>query len=298
MNAIPTGGGFTFGLMSVGGMWRWTVSATSLGGPGNAYQVHDIMTPYGPLRVVSVPLPADVVMEMARSIADVRSQIKPSMKVVSSQTSFSTSITEGDPGSNIGQIQIRNDGGFGSFLSVVATPDVQWLVVPTPEVQNIGRGETAMFGIDVATDNMLASQSPYVGHINVQDSNDPSSTETATVMVTVLPRPTISTNTKNINFTWSVMTPSASYQSIVVSNSGPGLSNLTFTASKVFGSSWLSVSPVGPVSLSTGDAANVSVSLVGSAIPLLGNYVEKVRILSHNASNSPVDVTVSLNVIA
>jgi hypothetical protein len=97
MNAIPAGGGFSFSLNSIGGTWRWTVFASNLSNPGLLYQVQDISTPYGPMNVAMIPLPADVVQAMAQSITDVKNQLKPLMTLVSSQTSFSVGVTEGDP---------------------------------------------------------------------------------------------------------------------------------------------------------------------------------------------------------
>lgn len=275
------------------------MSASSLQGPGQSYQVQDILTPYGPMNVAAIPLPAAVVQSMAQSITDVQDQIKPLMTLVSTQTSFSLGITEGDSNSSVGSIQIRNDGGFGSSLSAVATADVQWLTVSTPEIQNIARGETASFSINLVTDNLLSSQSPYVGHVNIQNVDDTSSVITTTVSVVVLPRPAISVNTQNVDFTWSILTPAAAPYYMTVSNSGPGSSSLNFSASKLTDSSWLDVSPASAGPLAAGEESSVVLSIVGASIPsIVGVYTETVRLSSVNASNSPVDVTVTLTVTA
>lgn len=298
MNATPIGGGFSFSLnSSAGGTWKWTVSASNLGVPGLPYQVQDILTPYGPMNVAAIPLPADVVQAMAQSVTDVMNQTKPSMTLVSGQTAFSTGITEGDPRKSVGTVQIRNDGGFGSFLSVVAVPDVPWLVVLTPEITGIARGAVAQFSFDLIPDSMLASQSPYVGHVRVQDSADASSFVLITVMVLVVPRPAIVVNTQSVSMAWSVASPVPSVQYLVVANGGPGTSNLSFSTTKVTNAQWLTISPQSGGPLVAGANQTLVLSLYGPAIPqLIGSYVETIRISSTNASNSPVDVQIYLTV--
>jgi hypothetical protein len=296
MDAFPIGGGFSFSLDSIGGVWKWTVSTSNLQGPGQLYQVQDILTPYGPMNVIVSPLPGDVVQAMAQSIVSVQGQLKPSMSLISSSV-FTLGITEGDPGANIGIVQIRNDGGFGSYLSANATPDVPWLSVLTPEIQGIAKGGTASFSITLVPDSMLASQSPYVGHVRIQDVNDSSSFITATVNVIVIPRPAISVSTQNVSFTWSYLTPASSAQYVVVTNSGPGTSNLEFSTLKVSSAAWLSISPASAGPLAAGESENLILSIVSSSVPtVVGTYSETVRVTSANASNSPVDVLVTLTV--
>lgn len=268
-----------------------------MSGPGLLYQVQDILTPYGPMNVAMIPLPADVVEAMAKSIVDVKDQIKPRMVLVSSQTSFSLGITEGDPMQSVGAVQIRNDGGFGSFLSAIATPDVPWLSVSTPEIAGIAKGETASFSINLVPDVLLATGSPFVGHVRIQDAADPSSYVVVSVNVLVIPRPEISVSTLDVAMTWSVETMAASLGYIVVSNSGPGTSNLEFSALKVANSSWLSVAPDSGGPLAAGASTTLILTVSGSTVPAsLGDHVETVRISSPNASNSPVDVRVTLTV--
>jgi hypothetical protein len=248
------------------------------------------------MNVIVSPLPGDVVQAMAQSIVSVQGQVKPSMSLISSSV-FTLGITEGDPSVDIGTVQIRNDGGFGSYLSASATPDVPWLSVLTPEIQGIEMGGTASFSIALVPDSMLASQSPYVGHVRIQDVNDSSSFITATVNAIVIPRPAISVSTQNISFSWSYLTPASSTQYVTVANSGPGTSNLEFSASKISNVAWLSVSPVSGGPLAAGEFESVVLSIVSTSVPtVVGSYSETVRISSPNASNSPVDVTVTLTV--
>jgi hypothetical protein len=294
MNAIPAGGGFSFSLNSIGGTWRWTVFASNL---GLLYQVQDISTPYGPMNVAMIPLPADVVQAMAQSITDVKNQLKPLMTLVSSQTSFSVGVTEGDPRQNVGSVQIRNDGAFGSFLSAMATPDVPWLVVLTPEIDGLARGETATFVIDLVPDQLLAAQSPFTGHVRIQNTADSSSYIIVSVSVLVLPRPAISVNTQSVAMAWSVGTPTPTVQYITVANNGPGTSSLDFSIAKVSNVPWLTVAPESGGPLAAGMTETIQLSIVGISVPAsLGEHVETVRISSTNASNSPVDVTVTLTV--
>lgn len=297
MALAASGGGFTFSLASVGGTWRWTVVASSLNAPVQNYQVQDIVTPYGAFGVVNSPLPADVVGAMAQSITDVRDQIKPHLALVSSTTSFSLGITEGDARCSAGSVQVRNNGAFGSFISLAATADVPWLAVLTPATIGVGKGEIATFSFDVVPDSMLASGSPYVGHIRIQDLNDSGSYVLATVTVLVLPRPVIQVNTQTVSMTWSVSAPTPVVSNLVIANNGPGTSSLSCTASKVSNVPWLTVTPAAAGPLASGATATLAMSIVAAAVPpVLGDYIETIRIASPNASNSPVDVRVTLTV--
>lgn len=298
MNATPIGGGFSFNLASsAGGTWQWTVAAMNLQVPSLPYQIQDITTPYGPMNVAAIPLPADVVQAMAQSITDVMNQIKPRMTLVSSQTSFSVGVTEGDPRRSVGAVQIRNDGGFGSFLSASATPDVPWLVVLTPEITGIARGATAQFNFDLVPDALLAAQSPFTGHVTIRDVADATSFITITVTVLVIPRPAINVSTQNVAMLWSVSNATPVVQYVTVTNSGPGTSNLSFTTTKLTNAPWLMISPESGGPLPAGTGQTLTFSIRGSSVPQpIGTYTETVRVYSTNASNSPIDIQVTLTV--
>ena len=181
-------------------------------------------------------------------------------------------------------------------MSAVATPDVPWLTVLTPQVSGIPRGEIASFSIDLVPDNMLASQSPYVGHVRIQDASDPSLFAVVTVNVAVIPRPQISVSANTVALTWSASAPATSVAYVNVSNSGPGSSVLNFSTQRMLGVTWLNVAPESGGPLSPGDFVSLAFSTLGASMPTsLGEHVETVRILSPNASNF-VDVTVILTV--
>jgi hypothetical protein len=182
-------------------------------------------------------------------------------------------------------------------MSVAATSDVPWLSVLTPATAGVTKGQTASFSFDVVPDSMLALQSPYVGHIRVQDLNDPASFIIATVTVLVLPRPQIQVNTNAVSVVWSISTQTPSVANLVVTNSGPATSSLNWSATKLAGSAWLSVLPSSGGPLDSGATATLAVSVVAASVPqLVGSYVETVRIASPNASNGYVDVLVTLTV--
>jgi hypothetical protein len=245
----------------------------------------------------AIPLPSDVVEAMAQSISDVRNQMKPRLALLSTQTSFAIGITEGDPRRNVGSIQVRNDGGFGSFLSVTAVPDVPWLTVLSPSSVGVSKGTTATFSFDLVPTSLLATQSPYNGNIVIRDINDPSTAITVSVSVVVIPRPAISVNTQDISMVWSIINQTPVVQNLIVSNSGPGTSFLSVSAVKVSQVSWLSLSPESAGPLTTGQTTTFTLSVVGSAVPFgLGDYTEIIRLSSQNASNSPVDIRVVLTV--
>src|SRR5580704_13419373 len=97
-------GGFTFSKYSVGGAWTWEVSADNIQGANQLYYVRDIRTPFGALTDgVDVPIPGDVVTQMAATLVQLQQQMAPQLTLVAGQpTSFNVTITQGDPSSDAG----------------------------------------------------------------------------------------------------------------------------------------------------------------------------------------------------
>lgn len=298
MQAVVAGTGVEFTTESVGGTWRWTVRSNNLQGVGQLYEVVDIVTPFGPIFGVQIPIPAHVVEKMAESIASIQAQFAPLLALVSgTPTTFTVIITEGDPDQSVGTVEVQNAGAFGSFMSATATPSVPWIAVSPSFLQNLGKGDTGSFDISLLTSTLLASGSPFSGVVNFQDDRNPPTIIPVVVNVSVNPRPVIAVSPTSISLTFILSTSTAGPpQTLSVSNGGPVGSQLEYTVAKVNNNSpWLDVSPLSGGPLAAGGSELVTFSVVTAQAPAVpGTYTETVRISSPNASNSFIDVPVSL----
>lgn len=297
--AIVSGGGYRFHIASTGGTWEWIVDATNVESAGQFYRVMDISTPYGPLVHLAIPIPADVIQAMANSISCVQQKLEAHMSLVQPATTvFSLAVTEGDPALEVGTVMIQNDGAFGSFMNASASSDVQWLSATPSMATGLGRGNQAQFSIILSPESLLATGSPYVGNVNLQDDTSAQTTIPITVNLQVIPRPSISTSTQSVFLTHSQTSGVSSVAYMTISNGGPVTSILNFILCKVIDNSpWLIYEPTSGGSLQAGDLTQVKFSLDSQNLPqTIGTYSEKIRIYSDNASNSPIDIDVTLDV--
>jgi hypothetical protein len=298
MAALVTSGGFQFSVSSIGGKWFWTLDALNQGN-GQLYQIRDIITPFGNL-LDKFPIPGDVILAMAESINQMMGQLAPTVAFVSPPvTSISITVTEGDPETAAGTIPVMNAGALGSFMTVTASPDVSWLIASPATVSGLGKNEIAQFNVSVNPINLIASGSPFVGHINIQDNRSPPTIIQTTVTATVLPKSLIEATPASIvlEFFLTSGVPGAA-QLLIIKNNGPAGSVLDFTVAKLTNNSpWLGINPTFGGPLSSGSSTTIILSVISSGVPQIpGSYVETVRVTSLNASNSPVDIVVTLKV--
>jgi hypothetical protein len=300
MGSHVAAGGFTFDKISVGGTWMWTVRATNVMNSGQTYQVTDIMSPFGKLAAVDVPIPGDVVLEMASNIRDLQQQLAPLLALVGpTPTTYSVTVTEGDAPSQVAVIPFQNSGAFGSFLTVVATPDSPWLSATPSTVAGLNKNDQGSVSVRVSPSILLASGSPYSGRVNLQDNRSPPTVIPVTVNVTVLPRPSISVSPGSVSLSYTLTGPvPGSAVPLSVTNSGPAGSSLSFSVAKVNNiSPWLAFVPASGGPLASGDSAIVTFSTVSAGVPSVpGVYSEVVLVSSPNSSNGSVPVTVTLTV--
>ena len=295
-NVGVSGGGFDFDLCSVGGRWKWKVIANNVVGAGQLFYVTDIWTPFGRLPDVDVPIPGDVVSAMAESLVQFQQQLAP-LLALSGPSSFSVTVTEGDSTYEIGDATFTNVGAFGSFMNVTATPSAPWESVSPSFVSGIGKNQSSHVTIRVNPAVMLSSSSPYQGFVNLQDNRVPATVLPVQVNVTVLPRPSIAVSSATITLTFDLNTQApGGAQALVVTNSGPLTSLLTYTLSKIQNvSPWLAFTPQGDGPIQSGATSSVTVSVVTSGVPrIAGTYTDTIKINSGNASNAPVLVVVNL----
>lgn len=296
-----SGSAFEFSLESTGGLWRWKVASQNIYGAGISYEVSDIDTPWGPLFQTAIPVPADVVTEMASTILQIQQQLAPLLALIDpSQTSFVIVISEGDPNLVVATVPFYNDGAFGSSLTATSTPSVAWLRSAPGQIGSLGKNDQGQFVITLLTGSLAAASSPYLAVVNLQDNRVPSTIIPLAFSVSVLPRPVVAVDVTTVVFNWYQMTDSGDGPvTVTVSNDGPPNSIMDWESGHLHNNSaWFTSSPTSGGPLASGGSEPVQVSLVSASIPgTPGTYTDVLRISSPNASNGYVDVAVSLNVI-
>ena len=300
MSSIASGG-FRFQKISVGGTWYWSIEATNIQGANQLYYLKDIRTPFGALTDgVDVPIPGDVVLEMACSLTQFQQQLSPLLQLLSGQqTTFNVTITQGDPSSSIGGVNFLNAGAFGSFMTASATPGVPWLSASPVTIPGIGQNQKGQFDLILNPSILTSQTTPYSGTINLQDNRPTPTLIPITINVTVLPQPVIEVSALCINMSWALINSSNNgAQQLTITNNGPPSSILSFTAAKVTNySPWLAFTPVVFSGIPSGGTAIITFSLVSGCIPPApGVYFETILLSSQNAQNSPVAIQIQLNV--
>ncbi len=291
------GGSYEFKQESVGGYWYWIVRANNTQGVGQLYDIIDISTPYGLLINTQIPIPGDIVSAMSDSLNDVKAQLASLLNLIQPATTlFTMTITEGDPDISVGMVDFQNTGAFGSYMTVTATPDSSWLSVSPSSIQGIGKNGISSVSISLLTSTLINSISPYSGIINLQDNRDIPTMIPITVTVIVLPKPSILVIPNSMSFTFALSTSITSNpQVLTITNSGLSGSVLNYTISKLGNVDWLDVTPNIGGPINSGLSITSTVSLVSGKQPSIpGTYMETVRILSANASNSPIDISITL----
>lgn len=298
MTTTVSGGGYEFSHISVGGKWRWTVSVSNVVGAGQLYQVTGIASPFGPMASSLIPLPGDVVQKMSDSLTEMQSLLAPLIALVTpGDTAFSVTVVEGDPTTVGAVVPFLNSGAFGSFLTATATPDVPWLSATPSSVVGVGKSEQSQFTVSVLPSTLLAVDSPYVAHVNLQDNRATPTVIPITLTVTVQPKPVIALDVAEITLTYSILTATAGADGVLtVTNDGLAGSELTAAIAKVQNaSSWLAFTPssVGPLAAAASDT--VTFSVVPSGVPAqTGTYTETILVSASSASNNPQTVSLKL----
>ncbi len=301
MGSNVAAGGFTFSKVSVGGTWFWTIRADNIQGSSQLYYMEKICTPFGKLTDgVEVPIPGDVVHEMAKTLSQFQQQLAPLLQLqTGTPTVFNTTVTQGDPMSEIGTIPFFNAGAFGSFMTATATPNSMWLSTSPATVAGLNKNERGQFVITINPATLLSANSPYTGVVNLQDNRETPTFIPIVVNVTVLPQPTIQVEPVAIGLSWALMTGANSGSAqLTVTNSGPAGSILNFAVAKAQNSSpWLAIAPQGGGPLASGASSIITLSLISYGVPQVpGTYTDTLIVSAQNASNCSVAILVSLTV--
>lgn len=299
MPVIPSldSSGFCFGLVSVGGRWTWKVISSSSDPECVKYSISDILTPWGYVGSISVPIPSEVIESMTESLISVQEQFRPNIGFVDpSFSSVSATVVEGDSDILIETIVIMNTGAFGSFANIQASSSSPWIRVSPTEHGGVVKNNTAAFDIYLKPSMMVNADSPYSGTVSFTDGYN---TISSSISVIVNPRPEILVNPTVLGFSYNITTDTqGSIPTLSVENSGPAGSSLDFTLGKVQNTSpWLIINEMSGSGLESGDVFSVTFGLNQASFPsLAGVYTEILRVSSNTASNSPILIPVTFTI--
>lgn len=280
------------------GLWRWTTRVdTSLSTP--AYLIRDIMSPFGLMRDM-VPIPGEVIEAMASSINDIRTNFQPTI-LLSPSGLLTFLYDEGRGFSPAQEVQVTNNGPYGSILGVSVTSSAPYLRVSPALVGNLQSNEAGKFDVSVDTTGLIAASSPYSATLMVQGTNATNTPQLITVTINVRPLAMISASPTVLQFFVTGPGnggpfPPIPVQQFIVQNLGAAGSLLDFQISRLTGCSpWLiSYTPATGV-LASSAIQPVSVVVQPAAGTLQGTYEETLRV-SGFSSNSYQDVLVRLTV--
>lgn len=285
---------YQFQVLLPTGNWKWTTRAdVSKSIP--VFEIRDIISPHGLLRD-SIPIPGQVVEEMAKSITQIQDQFTPSILLAPTELTFT--LDEGRGVSSPQEVLVTNDGVFGSLLAVAVTSSDPF-VAPTPaNVGGLAFNESGKFEVSADSYGLLAVDSPYDVELAVQDVNATNSPQVIPVTVNVRPRATIEADPDELEFNVvkpiSGPFPPVPSQSFQLENTGPANSVLEFQIQKLTGASWLtSYTPV--FGTLTGGSAQTILVAVSPEGLLPGAFTETLRISGYS-TNLQVDVEVTLTV--
>lgn len=274
------------------GRWEWKVRVELTAAP--VYLVTDIKSPYGLLRD-SIPLPGDVVEQMAQSISTLRSSF-PATLTLGPALAFV--VDEGRGVSAAQPFTVMNGGVFGSLASVALVSSAPYLRVSPSALSGLSPSETGTSQVSIDSSGLVAGS--YSGTITVTDGNATNSPQVGSVSITVRPKATISRSPVSLSFTvarpLSGPYPAIPTQTITIQNIGPVGSVLGYSVAKLIGTSdWLTgITPVSGTLVSSATQA-ITVTVAPATSYLHGTYTETLRVSGYS-SNSYLDVPVTLTI--
>ena len=283
---------YQFHHLTAVGRWEWTVRVELVTSP--TYSVVNIKSPYGLLRD-SIPLPGDVVEQMALSIESLRTAF-PSTLTLGPSLVFTVDEGRGVSGSQ--SFTVTNGGVFGSAASVAIVSSVPYVRVTPSAMSGLSPSETGTAQVSVDSSGLLAGS--YSGTLTVTDPNATNSPQVGSVAITVRPKATIGRSPSSLSFTvarpLSGPYPAIPTQTLTIQNTGPVGSVLGYTVAKLIGTSdWLNVITPTQGTLASAATQAVTIGVAPATSYLYGTYTETLRISGYS-SNSYLDVPVTLTI--
>jgi hypothetical protein len=285
---------YQFKVQTPSGLWRWT-TRVDLSQATPAYQIRDITTPYGLLRD-SIPLPGAVVQEMGNSITLLQQQFAPSILLGLSSLTFV--VDEGRGFSLPQDLQITNNGVFGSLLGTVLTTSAPWVTMDPQRVGGLASGSAGVSSVAVDSTTLVSANSPYAATILIQDPSAVNNPQTVSIAIVVRPLAIISLNPTVLNFAVtkpiSGPFPGVPTQTFQITNTGPTGSLLDYQIQKLCGcTDWL-VSFNPPYNTLAAGASQTTTVMVQPPDTLCsGTYTETLRVSGYS-QNYTQDVVVTL----
>lgn len=285
---------YQFRVTTPQGVWRWTTRVDlSLSKP--SYLILDILTPYGLLRD-SIPLPGVVAQEMANSVTLLQQQFAPN--ILLSPTTLSFVVDEGRGVSASQNVQVTNNGVFGSLLGVALSSSAPYLRPLVASVGGMPSNGSGAFDVVVDSTTLVSASSPYAAALSVQDPAAVNNPQTIAVAITVRPRAVISLSQETLDFSVTKPVsgpfPSISSQTFTITNTGPSGSLLDYQIQRLVGDSpWLmAFNP--PIGTLDSDESQVTAVLLQPPEGMsTGTYTEILRVSGYS-QNFYEDVVVTL----
>jgi len=287
---------YQFTLQTATGTWRWT-TRMDVSGSVPAFEVRDVITPYGTLRD-NTPIPGTVVEDMAASIVQIQSNFPPNI-LMGPPPDLTFEMDEGRGFSAAQSVIITNDGVFGSLLGVVLSASASYVTSTPASVGNLASNEAGSFDVSVTSTDLVAVDSPYSETIVVQDVNATNSPQTFVVTINVRPKATIQLAPTTLGFSATKPVtgpfPVIPTQTFDVTNSGPAGSILDFQVQKLTNLSDDWFPSFGPVlgTLTSGQSQTISVVTAPIESLTKGTYQETLRVSGYS-TNEYVDILVQL----
>jgi hypothetical protein len=284
---------YSFRTDTANGSFSYSIRVDNLYSTINLY-VQDISTPQGRY-IENIPLPEVVVRDMVTSIDSILGINTPTITL--DRLSLAFTAIEGGPNPATQKIVAGNTGDFGSLLQLVMTSNRTW-IVPVPEtVGNIAKDESTDIMVQAITSTLTAASSPYTGALAIAGTRASNTPQTVNVTFTVLPKATIHIDPVGTLTFVAHLGVSPLPQIVNVSNSGPATSLLNWVATKVDGSSWLTINPTSGGPMGSSDIPIVINVLIDATRIGVGSYIDVVRISDPLASNTPIEFEVRLSVL-
>jgi len=210
----------------------------------------------------------------------VTSEQPPKMLVSPKNLSFSTEF--GGPNPAVQEFTVQNSGGM--VLDYGITANVNWIVVNPDTGSSGGSEKTHAVLIDAGGMNI----GTYKGVISVKDANT-NATQKINVTLTIRdkPPPEIGVDPNFLSFVGQVGEGNPSNKTFSVQNTGEG----TLRYEVDWDANWMTVSPTSGTSQGAARNHTVSVNTSGLA---KGTYKGVIRVDDPEASNSPQEVRVNL----
>lgn len=283
---------YAFHRSVAGRIWRWKVRV-DVSGASPAYTVRDIVTPVGRL-LDSIPIPGEIIQEMAASINKVKEEFAPTIEVGASEILFV--VDEGRGFSAQEDLVVTNAGIFGSLLDATLVPSADFITITPGSLSGLASGESGISKVMVNSSEL--EPGTYDEVIVVRDDTATNNPATVQVGITVRPKARITVAPTTLTFEAERSVggtfPDVDPKTFTVTNDGPNGSKLAYYIQRLYGNScWLEAITPMEGELDSGDSQVVTITVKPTENMLRGTYEEMLRVSGYS-ENSYADVLLRL----